>query len=157
EDLRVITNALNNIELAEAKKTHEQAQNILNNCSISKNSIEVVKNLTLASGIVSTVGTATAGAGTITSAMSNSDKRSDEGKKGLNTATVILAGVTTGTSGASTITGGIAWSKINPVIDDAKKCEDALRENLVNVEFKTELSDVPYADGTGRKDSSDNQ
>ncbi|MCR5506491.1 MAG: hypothetical protein K6F04_01430 [bacterium] len=146
-DLKYISDALNSVELEEAQKIHEQAQAVVNACSFNRNAVENVKNLTLASGIISTVGTATAGAGTVTSALSNSDKKSNDAKKGLNTATIILAGVTTGTSGASTVTGGIAWSKINPVIESAKKCENVLRNNLVDVNFKTEtiLDSIPYA------------
>ena len=84
---------------------------------------------------MSSIGTATAGAGTITSALANSKKvrndDSEDGKKkekNLNTASNILAGVTMGTSGASTALSAVQISKAKKDSEMAEKCESALAE-----------------------------
>ncbi|MCR5506904.1 MAG: hypothetical protein K6F04_03595 [bacterium] len=121
-------------EMSIEDATYKLASNIAEKCSpFDEKNIEKVSNVMLASGIISSVGTATAGAGTVTSIMANNDKvRSDDSEKGkkkeknLNLATTILAGVTTGTSGASTALSVVAISKVEKDADMAKDCLDAL-------------------------------
>lgn len=87
-----------------------------------------------ASAIVSGIGTATAGAGTITSAMANSKKvREDDSEKGrkkekgLNLASNILAGVTMGTSATSMVLSVTAISKAKKDSKMAEECEAVLK------------------------------
>ena len=86
------------------------------------------------SAIVSGIGTATAGAGTITSAMANSKKvREDDSEKGrkkekgLNLASNILAGVTMGTSATSMVLSVTAISKAKKDSKMAEECEAVLK------------------------------
>ena len=128
----------NTISIAEAEEVEaeklEPAKAITKACSgFDKDNINTLKRMTTASAIVSGIGTATAGAGTVTSIMANTDKvrsdNSEKGKKkekGLNLASNILAGVTTGTSGASTILSAAAISKAKKDSKVAEECENAL-------------------------------
>ena len=84
-----------------------------------------------ASGIVSAIGVGTAGAGTVTSVLANTDKtRNDKyvinKEKALNLTTNILAGVTAGTSGALTVLSATAIAKVSKDADMAKECLDAI-------------------------------
>ena len=83
--------------------------------------------------ISSIVGAATGVAGTVTSAMANSDKvrddNTDSGKqkeKNLNTAANVLAGTSTVASGVATVFNATQISAIKKVVDVAQKCEGAL-------------------------------
>ncbi len=113
----------------------EKAKNVLNVCvGFDKNNINTLKTTMTASAVVSGIGSATAGAGTVTSVLANSKKvRNDnsvEGKKkekGLNLASNILAGVATGTSGASTVLSATAIEKAKKDSVVAENCENALK------------------------------
>ena len=85
------------------------------------------------SAIVSGIGTATAGAGTITSAIANFKKvREDDSEKGqkkekgLNLASNILAGVTMGTSATSMVLSATAI-KAKKDSKMAEECEAVLK------------------------------
>ena len=111
-----------------------RANGILSACSdYDKENVKAIKNIMTASSVTSGIGTATGLAGTITSAMANSNKvRSDNSEKGtkkeknLNMASNILAGVTTGTSASSAVLGGISMSKVKKDFEKAERCESAL-------------------------------
>ena len=126
------------ISTAEAEEVAENnlsnARKIVGSCTgYSKDNINTLKKQMTASAIVSGIGTATAGAGTVTSALANSkkvrDDNSEPGKKkekGLNLASNILAGITTGTSGASTILSATAIEKAKNDSKMAEECESTL-------------------------------
>jgi len=126
------------ISTAEAEEVAENnlsnARKIVGACTgYSKDNINTLKKQMTASAIVSGIGTATAGAGTVTSALANSkkvrDDNSEPGKKkekGLNLASNILAGITTGTSGASTILSATAIEKAKKDSKMAEECESTL-------------------------------
>lgn len=111
-----------------------RANGILSACSdYDKENMKAIKNIMTASSVTSGIGTATGLAGTITSAMANSNKvRGDNSEKGtkkeknLNMASNILAGVTTGTSASSAVLGGISMSKVKKDFEKAERCESAL-------------------------------
>lgn len=111
-----------------------KADEVLASCTgFDKNNINTLKTTMTASAVVSGIGSATAGAGTITSALANSKKirenNSPEGKKkekGLNLASNILAGVTMGTSGTSTVLSATAIERAKKDSSVAEKCENAL-------------------------------
>ncbi len=111
-----------------------RANGILSACSdYDKENVKAIKNIMTASSVTSGIGTATGLAGTITSAMANSNKvRGDNSEKGtkkeknLNMASNILAGVTTGTSASSAVLGGISMSKVKKDFEKAERCESAL-------------------------------
>ncbi len=111
-----------------------RANGILLACSdYDKENMKAIKNIMTASSVTSGIGTATGLAGTITSAMANSNKvRGDNSEKGtkkeknLNMASNILAGVTTGTSASSAVLGGISMSKVKKDFEKAERCESAL-------------------------------
>ncbi|MBR1544929.1 MAG: hypothetical protein IJ638_03235, partial [Alphaproteobacteria bacterium] len=144
EKMSDCNNALKDLKLAKATAEAEEleasdpamskAGEILSACTgYDEGNIKSLKNLATANAVVSGIGTATAGAGTITSAMANSkkvrDDDSESGKKkekNLNLASNILAGVTTGTSGASTALSAVQISKAKKDSDMAEKCEKAL-------------------------------
>ena len=123
-------------DVEETETSVTKAGSILSACiGYDESNIETLKNLATANTIVSSIGTATAGAGTITSALANSKKvrndDSEDGKKkekNLNTASNILAGVTMGTSGASTALSAVQISKAKKDSEMAEKCESALAE-----------------------------
>ncbi len=116
--------------------TIQQSENILSACTgYDESNIKALKDLSIANTIVSGIGTATAGAGTVTSALANTNKvrddNSEEGKKkekGLNLASNILAGVTVGTSGASTVLSAVQISKAKKDSEMAKNCEEVLAQ-----------------------------
>ena len=107
---------------------------VLTACTgFDKNNINTLKTTMTASAIVSGIGTATAGTGTITRALANSknirEDNSEKGKKkekGLNLASNILAGVTMGTSGASTVLSATAIERAKKDSGTAENCENAL-------------------------------
>ena len=127
------------ISVAEAEEVEEEklahAREITSACTgFDKDNINTLKTQMTASAIVSGIGTATAGAGTITSAMANSKKvREDDSEKGrkkekgLNLASNILAGVTMGTSATSTVLSATAISKAKKDSKMAEKCEAVLK------------------------------
>lgn len=107
-----------------------KANAIISACTgYDESNISALKKLSTANAIISGVGTATAGAGTATSLMANTNKTRAEGgkkEKGLNLASNILAGVTAGTSGTSTTLSAIQIKKAKKDSDMAEKCEAAL-------------------------------
>ena len=127
------------ISVAEAEEVEEEklvhAREITSVCTgFDKDNINTLKTQMTASAIVSGIGTATAGAGTITSAMANSKKvREDDSEKGrkkekgLNLASNILAGVTMGTSATSTVLSATAISKAKKDSKMAEECEAVLK------------------------------
>ena len=127
------------ISVAEAEEVEEKklahAREITSACTgFDKDNINTLKTQMTASAIVSGIGTATAGAGTITSAMANSKKvREDDSEKGrkkekgLNLASNILAGVTMGTSATSTVLSATAISKAKKDSKMAEECEAVLK------------------------------
>ena len=127
------------ISVAEAEEVEEEklahAREITSACTgFDKDNINTLKTQMTASAIVSGIGTATAGAGTITSAMANSKKvREDDSEKGrkkekgLNLASNILAGVTMGTSATSTVLSATAISKAKKDSKMAEECEAVLK------------------------------
>ena len=128
------------ISLAEAEEVDAEklvkAREITSACTgFDKYNIDSLKRSMTASAIVSGIGTATAGTGTVTSALANSNKvRSDNSEKGrkkeknLNLVSNIMAGVTTGTSGASTILSATAIKKAKQDSEMAEKCEAVLNQ-----------------------------
>ena len=84
--------------------------------------------------ISSTVGAATGLAGTVTSAMANTDKtrkdNTESGKqkeKNLNTAANVLAGATTAASATATVFNATQISAIKKVAAVAEKCTGVLK------------------------------
>ena len=133
-DLQALKLAKAELEAEEGKS--EKADAILAVCTgYDESNIKSLKSLATANTIVSGIGTATAGAGTVTSAMANSKKvradKSEKGRKkekGLNLASNILAGVTIGTSGTSTALSAVQISKAKKDSEMAEKCEVVLAE-----------------------------
>lgn len=119
-------------ELEAEGETDEKADKILSVCTgYDEANIKSLKSLATANAVVSGIGTATAGAGTITSAMANSKKvRAGDKKKekSLNLASNILAGVTMGTSATSTTLSAVQISKAKKDSEMAEKCENILVE-----------------------------
>lgn len=80
--------------------------------------------------ISSIVGSATGAAGTVTSAMANTDKTRESGQqkeKNLNTAANVLAGATTIASGTATVFNATQISAIKKVATVAEKCTGVLK------------------------------
>ena len=117
-------------EVATDDSAMVKANAIISACTgYDESNISALKKLSTANAIISGVGTATAGAGTATSLMANTNKTRAEGgkkEKGLNLASNILAGVTAGTSGTSTALSAIQIKKAKKDSDMAEKCEAAL-------------------------------
>ena len=159
-DLKALKIAKATAEAEEVPDTNpavQKATKILSACTgYDENNIKSLKNLTIANSIVSGIGTVAAGAGTVTSAMANSQKiregsakdssiliystdksktNDEEGdkkqggmskEKKLNLASNILAGVTLGTSATSTTLSAVQISKAKKDSEMAEKCESAL-------------------------------
>lgn len=131
-DLQALKLAKAELEAEEGKS--EKADAILSVCTgYDESNIKSLKSLATANTIVSGIGTATAGAGTVTSAMANSKKvradKSEKGRKkekGLNLASNILAGVTMGTSATSTTLSAVQINKAKKDSEMAERCESAL-------------------------------
>ncbi|MGN0929046.1 MAG: hypothetical protein ACI4N3_00190 [Alphaproteobacteria bacterium] len=110
-------------------------KNIANSCNdLDSNNIKDIKGVMTASTIVGGIGTATSVAGTITSALANTEKvrkdDSEEGvkkEKGLNLASNIMAGVTTGTSAGGIVLGAVTLKKLQDNVDRAERCEKVLK------------------------------
>ena len=137
-ELRVAKSALE-AELeddAEKPVSIATADNILASCTgFDENNIKTLKTTMTVSAVVSGVGTAAAGTGTVTSIMANTDKvRSDNSEKGkkkektLNLISNIAAGVTTGTSATSTVLSATAIAKAKKDSEMAERCESALAQ-----------------------------
>ncbi len=134
KDLKLAKSMAEADEFEPTKASVVKAGEILSVCTgYDESNIQSLKKLATANTIVSGIGTATAGAGTVTSFMANSDNvrhdNSDEGKKkekNLNLASNILAGVTIGTSGTSTALSVLQASKAKKDSEMAGKCEKAL-------------------------------
>ncbi|MGN0929790.1 MAG: hypothetical protein ACI4N3_04075 [Alphaproteobacteria bacterium] len=126
---------LNNVMAEEADTDLTIYQNIANSCNdLDSNNIKDIKGVMTASTIVGGIGTATSVAGTITSALANTEKvrkdDSEEGvkkEKGLNLASNIMAGVTTGTSAGGIVLGAVTLKKLQDNVDRAERCEKVLK------------------------------
>ncbi len=136
-ELKIAKNTLIAVlEDAERPSTIATADNILNACTgYDEANIKTLKTTMTASAVVSGIGSAVAGAGTVTSIMANTDKtRNDNSEKGqkkekaLNLTTNILAGVATGTSGASTVLSATAISRAKKDSEMAGNCESVLAQ-----------------------------
>lgn len=121
----------------------KRGENFATECAGIGDDISSIKDIgkkMKASGIISIVGTGTAGVGTLTAGLANRDdsKFNDiKNKKGLNVATSILAGVTTGTSLTSAILSSTQIEKLQTAIDNAKNCETALDKDNITVNITT--------------------
>ena len=128
-DLKALQIAKGQLEVE--GEVSEKANEIVAACTgYDESNIKSLKTLATANAVVSGIGTATAGAGTITSAMANSKKVRDGDKKkekNLNLASNVLAGVTMGTSGASTTLSAVQISKAKKDSGMAERCENALK------------------------------
>ena len=141
EKMAECNNALKDLKMAKSTAEAEEVEptdtsvikagEILAVCTgYDESNIKSLKTLATANTIVSGIGTATAGAGTITSAMANSKKvRAGDKKKekNLNLASNILAGVTMGTSGTSTALSAVQINKAKKDSEMAEKCEAVLQ------------------------------
>jgi len=111
------------------------ADKIVTACSEYNNvDTKPINNRAKGAMISSIVGAATGVAGTVTSAVANTDAtrndNTDAGKqkeKNLNTAANILAGASTAASATATVFNATQISAIKKVVDVAQKCEGALR------------------------------
>ena len=134
EELKIIKAKFEAEDFSKDDATYKLASNISEKCSpFDVDNMKKVATSMTASGIVSAIGVGTAGAGTVTSVLANTDKtrndNSEIGKKkekALNLTTNILAGVTAGTSGASTVLSATAIAKVSKDADMAKECLDAI-------------------------------
>lgn len=134
EKLKIIKAMFEAEDFSKDDATYKLASNISEKCSsFDVDNMKKVATSMTASGIVSAIGVGTAGAGTVTSVLANTDKtrndNSESGKKkekALNLTTNILAGVTAGTSGASTVLSATAIAKVSKDADMAKECLDAI-------------------------------
>ena len=140
EKMAQCNNALRELNIAKGQleaegERDEKADEILFVCTgYDESNIKSLKSLATANAVVSGIGTATAGAGTVASVMANSKKvradKSEKGKKkekGLNLASNILAGVTMGTSGTSTALSAVQISKAKKDSRMAEECEAVLK------------------------------
>lgn len=100
---------------------------------LSTENMEKVSNKNKVSGIVSGVNIGTGAAGTIVSAIANSDKvrnnNSEQGQqkeKNLNTAANVLAGTSMVASGVSTVFNATTLKSINENLRASKACEAAI-------------------------------
>lgn len=134
EELKIIKAKFEAEDFSKDDATYKLVSNISEKCSsFDVDNMKKVATSMTASGIVSAIGVGTAGAGTVTSVLANTDKtrndNSESGKKkekALNLATNIMAGVTAGTSGASTVLSATAIAKVSKDADMAKECLDAI-------------------------------
>jgi len=136
EKMSQCNNALRELKIAKGQlevegEVSEKANEIVAACTgYDESNIKSLKTLATANVVVSGIGTATAGAGTVTSVMANSKKVRDGNKKkekNLNLASNILAGVTMGTSGTSTALSAVQISKAKKDSEMAERCEAALK------------------------------
>ena len=136
-ELKIAKNTLIAVlEDAEQPSTIATADNILNACTgYDEANIKTLKTTMTASAVVSGIGSAVAGAGTVTSIMANTDKtRNNDSEKGkkkektLNLISNIAAGVTTGTSATSTVLSATAISRAKKDSEMAERCESALAQ-----------------------------
>lgn len=112
-----------------------EAQSIITACrEYSTVDVKPISNRQIGAQVSSIVGATTGVAGTVTSAMANSDKvrndNTDSGKKkekNLNTASNVLAGTTTVASAAATVFNATQISAIKRVVSVAEKCEGVLK------------------------------
>ena len=113
----------------------EKAENIVKSCSgFDTANIKEIKSVMTASTVIGGIGAATSIAGTITSVMANSKNvRNDDSEagvkkeKGLNVASNVMAGISTGTSAGGIVLGAVVLSKLAKNVENAEKCEDALK------------------------------
>lgn len=107
-----------------------KASNIVMECGDWKNvDLSVIDNRAKGAMVSSLVGAATGAAGTVTSAIANSDdvRSGDEAReKHLNTASNVLAGGTVVASGVATVFNATQINAIKKIINVAEGCENAL-------------------------------
>ena len=139
-ELRIANNALKaELEDAEAPAIVSTVDNVLSACTgYDENNIKTLKTTMTASAVVSGIGTAAAGTGTVTSFMANSNKVKEQSATGdgnaikkektLNLVSNIAAGVATGTSLSSTVLSATAMSRAKKDSDMAGNCENALAQ-----------------------------
>lgn len=100
--------------------------------NIDVKELESIYNMTIVSTVSSGIGTVGSIAGTITSAISGAEQKKEDVNtsktNGLNLATTITSAVSSAASGTSTVTSGIASSKLKKIIDDIKKCKEAINK-----------------------------
>ena len=107
-----------------------KAENIISECNeYNYIDISTINDRAKGAMISSIVGAATGVAGTVTSAIANTDKtRSDNDKaKSLNTVSNVLAGGTAVASGVATVFNATQISAIKKLVNIADKCENALK------------------------------
>lgn len=109
----------------------ENAKKIINECEMWKTAdLSVINNKARGAMLSSIVGATTGAAGTVTSAIANSNniRNGDEKKeKNLNTASNVLAAGTAVASGAATIFNAKQISAVKKIIAIADKCEEVLK------------------------------
>ena len=109
----------------------ENAKKIINECEMWKTAdLSVINNKARGAMLSSIVGATTGAAGTVTSAIANSNniRNGDEQKeKNLNTASNVLAAGTAVASGAATIFNAKQISAVKKIIGIADKCEEVLK------------------------------
>ena len=109
----------------------ENAKKIINECEMWKTAdLSVINNKARGAMLSSIVGATTGVAGTVTSAIANSNniRNGDEKKeKNLNTASNVLAAGTAVASGAATIFNAKQISAVKKIIAIADKCEEVLK------------------------------
>ena len=109
----------------------ENAKKIINECEMWKTAdLSVINNKARGAMLSSIVGATTGAAGTVTSAIANSNniRNGDEKKeKNLNTASNVLAAGTAVASGAATIFNAKQISAVKKIIGIADKCEEVLK------------------------------
>ncbi len=115
--------------------TYEKLNSVVTECSkMYSNNLEKIYTNSNVAKVSSAINIGTGVAGTVTSAVANTDKiRNDnstagkEKEKNLNTAANVFAGASTIASGVSTVFNAKTIKAINDNIDFADKCEEALK------------------------------
>ena len=134
-DVSMIKAEVDDVNVLKDEPLLKKAEKVALFCEgLDSDNIKGIKKTLTASTVMGGIGTATSIAGTITSAMANSNNvRNDDTKDGvkkekdLNLASNIMAGISTGTSIGGTAFSAISLSKLANDIDNAEKCEDALK------------------------------
>ena len=108
-----------------------QANQIVTECGEWRNvDLSTINDRAKGAMISSIVGAVTGAAGTVTSAMANSDGVSNgysEKEKNLNTAANVLSGGTAVASGVATVFNATQISAVKKVVAVAEKCEETLK------------------------------
>ncbi len=108
-----------------------RANNIVKECDDLKNiDLSVINKRATGAMVSSIIGAATGVAGTVTSAVANTDKTrnsDDKTEKNLNTAANVLSGGTVVASGVATVFNATQISTIKKIVNIAEKCEKVLQ------------------------------